>query len=279
MPVLSIVIPNHNYGRFADRFFGSLAAQTMPLDDVEILFVDDGSTDDSIERAREWAGRLQCGSFIVLTPPRSGRPGPVRNTGLARARGELLLTLDPDDTLHPAFLERCAGVLQERPEIDLVFTDYLERTLEGDREVRLPDFKPVGLRMQNVLPPTALYRRWIWESGVQYRANTDYEDWDYWIQCQMAGAKFLRIPEPLYDYRHHGDNFSRRARRNDGIAKAQIVLNNPSFFHPHVVDWANGMMRNRLHSQPFQRGCIPRPDDVRTLLRVVERMNIRASGF
>lgn len=279
MPVLSVVIPNYNYGHFADRFFGSIAAQTLPLSGVEILFVDDGSTDDSLARARHWGGRLDCARFAVLAPPRSGRPGLVRNAGLEHAQGEFLLTLDPDDTLHPEYLERCVTTLSERPEVDLVFTDYVERTPEGDREVHLPDFKPVGLRMQNVLPPTGVYRRHLWDSGVRYRANTDYEDWDYWIQCQSAGAKFLRIPEALYDYRHHGANFSNRAQKNDGPAKAQIVLNNPSFFHPQVVDWARGVLRGRLHSQAFRRGCIPRPEDVRELLKVVERMNLKVSGF
>jgi len=75
MPILSIVIPNYNYGRFADRVFGSIAAQAMPLSEVEILFVDDGSTDDSVERANQWKHRIACERFEVWPLPRMGDPG------------------------------------------------------------------------------------------------------------------------------------------------------------------------------------------------------------
>lgn len=279
MPILSIVIPNYNYGRFADRFFTSIATQTMPLAEVEFLFVDDGSTDNSIDRAGWWGKRLPCNRFRIVAPPRSGRPGLVRNNGLSLARGDYLLCLDPDDTLHPEYLARCISALEERPEVDLVYTDYVEVLPNGVREVRLPDFNRGLLRTQNVLPPTALYRRWIWESGIEYRSNTDYEDWDYWIQCQSAGARFLNIHGFMYNYAFHGGNFSNDARKNDGVAKADIVLNNPDFFHPHVVEWARGVKKGRVHSQAFYRGYIPKPNDVRKLLRFVEQMNIKAAGF
>ena len=277
MSMLSIVIPNYNYGRFADQFFGSIAAQSMALDNVEIVFVDDGSTDDSLEQARKWAKEISCQHFEIITPPRSGKPGLVRNYGLERAKGDFLLCLDPDDSLHPEYLTTCVEAL-EKYAVDLVYTDYFEKRLDGVGEVRLPDFNQSLLRTQNALPPAALYRRKLWDIGVRYRDNTEYEDWDFWIQCLMSGAKFLHIPRSLYNYELHDANYSHHAVKNDGPAKARIVLNNLTFFHPQVQEWATGLLRNRLHSQAFQRGYIPRPTDIKSLLKDIEQKVLSSTG-
>ncbi|WP_319583137.1 glycosyltransferase family A protein [uncultured Pseudodesulfovibrio sp.] len=279
MPILSVVIPNHDYGRFSNRLFQSLAAQSMGLDDVEILFIDDASSDDSVARAEQWAGRLNCERFVIERLERVGRPGPVRNHGLSMARGRYLFSLDPDDALRPDFMARCVDTLERNPKIAGVYPDYFEHTTTACREIRLPDFNQGRLRVENTLPPTAMYRREVWEAGVRYRANTDYEDWDFWVQCVAAGARFLHIPEPLYDYNFHDRNFSYRARLNDGPAKAAIVRNNPGFFHPEVAQWAEDLHRGRLHSQPFIRGYIPSPSDIRALFNAIEETVQNASGF
>lgn len=267
---LSIIVPNYEYGDFADRFFGSIAGQTLDLDQVEIVFVDDGSRDNSLEQANRWARQLPCARFLILTPPRTGKPGLVRNHGLGHASGELLLCFDPDDALLPGYLERCVNTLLHDTSIDVVYTDYREVGIDAGRDVRLPDFKRGLLRTQNALPSSAMIRRSLWDSGVRFRDNTEYEDWDFWVQCQMAGAAFHRIPEVLFEYTLHDKNFSHHAVRHDGHAKARIVLNNPDFFHPEVRRWADSYLRGRLHGQAMQRGYIPTPADVRKLLMDVE---------
>ncbi|WP_338668364.1 glycosyltransferase family 2 protein [Pseudodesulfovibrio methanolicus] len=279
MPVLSVVIPSHDYGRFSDRLFGSLAAQTAGLHDVEIIFVDDASGDDSVDRAEKWAERLDCERFVLERLERVGRPGPVRNHGLALARGRYLFSMDPDDALLPDFMARCIRALDDNPGVSGVYPDYFECTPGERRETRLPDFNQGLLRMQNILPPPTVYRREVWDAGARYPANTDYEDWDYWVQCVAAGARFLHIPAPLYEYHFHGDNFSYQAREHDGPAKAAIVLNNPGFFHPVVVQWAEDLGRGRLYAQPFTRGHIPSPDDVRELLKTIEGKVLTVSGL
>jgi len=270
VPILSIIIPNYNYGRFADRFFGSIAEQTMALDDVEVIFVDDGSDDNSIEQARKWQQRLPCASFEILTPSRMGKPGLVRNYGLSQAAGQFLLCLDPDDSLFPGYLDACVLALKDNERVDVIYTDYRENRVDSSRDVELSKFSQALLRTQNGLPPAAMIRRRLWDEGVRYRDNTEYEDWDFWIQCQMAGAEFQRIDEILYNYEIHENNFSYHAVRCDGSAKAQIVLNNPDFFHPEVQEWARSCLRGRLHGQAMQRGYIPTPADVKKLLKDVE---------
>lgn len=271
MPVLSIIIPNYNYGRFADRFFGSIASQSMSLDDVEIIFVDDGSSDNSVEYARKWAQKIECLKFEINTPQRCGKPGLVRNYGLERSQGEFLVCFDPDDALHAEYLSVCIDNLQKNSKISLVYTDYIEKHPHSSVEFVLPDFKPMYLRTQNPIPPAAVFRRTIWDNGVRYRDNTTYEDWDFWIQCLMNGAKFKHIAEILYTYEIHDRNFSHEAVKEDGAAKAHIVLNNPDFFQPAVQSWAQDYLRGRIYAPAFQRGYIPTSDDIKKVMDVIER--------
>ncbi|WP_415718532.1 glycosyltransferase family 2 protein [Maridesulfovibrio sp.] len=274
MTLLSIIIPNYNYGCFADRFFGSLAAQSMPLADVEVIFVDDGSSDDSLEQARKWSGRVACRDFKILTPPRSGKPGPVRNRGLETATGKYLLSFDPDDEMEPEFLLCCVKSLDSNPSVSVVYTDYYEASPVGKSYCSLPDFNPVHLRTQNILPTTAMYRRELWESGVRYRDNTSYEDWDYWVQCLIAGGRFKHIAEPLYTHHFHDANFSQHAEKEDGVAKAHIVLNNPGFFHRAVQVWAKDHLRGRAHAPSFTRGYIPTNEDLAKLSDLISKGGI-----
>lgn len=112
-PRISVVVTNHNYGRFLDRFFSTLAAQTFPPDAVEVVFVDDASSDDSRERARRWQADGPWAAFRVLALPRVGKPGPVRNAGAQAACSPFLLFCDPDDYLAPDFLRRTHAALTE----------------------------------------------------------------------------------------------------------------------------------------------------------------------
>ena len=274
MTLLSIIIPNYNYGCFADRFFGSLASQTMSLRDVEVLFVDDGSSDNSLEQARKWSAKLDCREFTILTPPRSGRPGPVRNHGLEQAIGKFLLCFDPDDELKPDFLETCISLLESNSKISVVYSDYLEVYPDQSFVRSLPNFNPLYLRTQNMVATAALYRRELWDAGVRYRENTTYEDWDYWVQCLIVGGKFQHIAQPLYIHHVHESNFSFKAEKEDGAAKAHIVLNNPGFFHKSVVGWANDHLRRRAQAPSFQRGYIPTPDDLQKISEMIRNGEI-----
>lgn len=271
MPILSIIIPNYNYGHFLDRFFNSIAAQTMSLEAVELIFVDDGSSDNSVEFVQTWADKIKCLRFIVLTPPRSGCPGLVRNIGLNKAEGDYLASLDPDDVLYPDYFSVCLAFLEDHPEVSLVYTDYFENRPDSSTEYILPDFKPVYLRTQNTLSPAAVFRRTVWDAGVRYRANTSYEDWDFWIQCLMTGAKFKRIPQVLYRYEIHDANFSYQAVKVDGASKANIVLNNPDFFQPVVRQWAQDHLRGRIYAPAFRRGYIPTAEDIKELMKMFEQ--------
>jgi glycosyltransferase involved in cell wall biosynthesis len=254
-PLVSIVIPNHDYARFLPSCARSLLDQDMGLQHVEVIFVDDASADGSVELARGVFGALPLCGLRIVELPRVGRPGPVRNAGLALARGLALMTLDPDDIILPEYLSRCVAALLEGA--DVAYTDHL---LENGAEVccvQGQDFHPLLLANQNILPPTALFRRELWDRGARFRRSTAYEDWDFWIQLALLGARFVRVAEPLYRYRMHGGNFSNVARRDDAAAKARLVLSNPGFFPSWTVGWAKAVLGGDADADAMGRGIIP----------------------
>lgn len=105
MPVkVSVVVPVYNPGKYIDPCVSSLLGQTLPAEDVELLFVDDGSTDDSPARLDELA--VEHPQVRVVHLANSGWPGKPRNIGVAEARGEYVQFLDQDDHMAPDALRR-----------------------------------------------------------------------------------------------------------------------------------------------------------------------------
>jgi len=254
-PQVSIVIPNHNYARFLPGCLQSILSQTISPKHIEVIFVDDESSDGSLELAHKLLPAMPFAGHRVISLPRTGRPGPVRNAGLALAKGQTLLTLDPDDELLPDFLTRCLGALDQGA--DVAYVDYLQ--VEGDdrREARLGAYHKFLLANQNILSPTALFRRVLWDRGARYRSVTLYEDWDFWIQLALKRARFVHVAAPLYLYRVHGSNFSTVARQDDALSKARLVLENAGFFPSWTQAWARDVLHRDPCTDPMGRGIIP----------------------
>jgi len=264
-PRISIIIPNHNYAPFLPEFFAALEAQTMDLGQVEAIFVDDDSRDDSLAVAQRLGNDLPLARFELVASGRLGHPALTRNLGLGLATAENVACLDPDDLPAPEFLEACLKRIDAPDAPQVVYCDYVEQSPSDSRRVSLPDFDPEVLSTQNILTMAAVFKREVWTTGQGFRANTAYEDWDFWVRAAELGFSFARIPRPLYVYRQHQDNFSSSAVAQDGAAKAAIVANTPDFFHPEVRRWATGIAMARAWATPGPRGLIPRAQDVRRL--------------
>ncbi|MFZ5428455.1 MAG: glycosyltransferase family 2 protein [Thermodesulfobacteriota bacterium] len=260
---VSIVIPNRDYARFLPDLFASIGAQTSGLGDVEAVFADDASGDDSLAVARELGARLPFARFTARAFPPMGHPALTRNAGMALAAGDTILFMDPDDTIEPDFLRECLIALDAGAGV--AYTGYVEHGPSGAREVSPPDFAPAILRTQNIPVMGSLMRRDVFEAVGGFRADCAYEDWDFWVRAAARGVRFARVARPLYNYRLHGVNFSREAQAGDGPAKAAIVLGSPEFFPPEVRRWAKAVTEGKPWAMHFGRGLIPREEDVRLM--------------
>ncbi|MFL5757570.1 MAG: glycosyltransferase family 2 protein, partial [Chloroflexota bacterium] len=114
---VSVVVPVYNPGRAIEPCIASVLGQSLPRHDYEVLFVDDGSTDETPARLDELAAREP--NVRVIHIPNSGWPGRPRNVGIEAARGDYVQFLDNDDALGPEALERLYAI-GRRNDADIV---------------------------------------------------------------------------------------------------------------------------------------------------------------
>jgi glycosyltransferase involved in cell wall biosynthesis len=122
---VSVVVPCRNAAPFLARTLAAIVAQSWR--DLEIVLVDDGSTDNSVEVALATADdRLH-----VIRQNASGGPSGPRNRAIAEARGRYVFFCDADDIMHPGKIERQVQVFEQCPAVGMVFTDFAVIDAEG----------------------------------------------------------------------------------------------------------------------------------------------------
>jgi len=120
--LVSVIIPTYNRASLILKAIHSVWNQTYPH--VQLIVVDDGSEDNT----NALIGNLEGLEYVLI--PHGGH-SVARNTGLARAKGSLIATLDSDDTWHPDFLEKCVGAI-EQYNADFVFANWYQGCRDGN---------------------------------------------------------------------------------------------------------------------------------------------------
>lgn len=230
MPQASIVIPAYNAeGTLAATV---ASAQNQTFADIEILIVDDASSDATAALARRLAAADPRVRLIEAGHNRG--PAGARNLGLAAASGEWIALLDSDDAFEP---ERLAHLipLARRCGADLLADNLLLEGPDGLSEpmlppAELPDCTPVTAadflvgnlpdrvnprRSYGFLKPL-IARRFVEGHGLRYDENLRFaEDFAFYLACFAAGARFYLAPRPLYRYRLREDSLTARHSTDD----------------------------------------------------------------
>lgn len=222
-PDVSIVTIFHDPGPFFVEAIESVLAQTHP--DWELLLVDDGSTDGSEATARRYAREFEGKIRYLHHPDRAKRgTGPSRNLGIANARGRYLTELDADDAWLPDFLADRLRVMEQRPDVDMVFApvlrwyswmggadnrgkDWVARPWPVyDAVIDAPDLLPVLLQQASKggVPKGVLVRTDLVRSVGAYPPEFDgmYEDQALLCKLGLVARSYL-LPEWDYRYRRH----------------------------------------------------------------------------
>jgi len=210
-PLVSIVIPSFNHERYLAAAIDSVLAQDYPH--VELIVIDDGSTDRSAEVLRRYGTRfhweVQANQGQVAT----------QNRGWLMSRGEILAYLSADDVLLPQAVTRSVSCLRSNPDAVLSYCDFnlIDPNGRFIRRIRTPDFSYRDMVVKMICPPGpgAFFRRsafektGLWDDGL--RTMLDY---DYWLRLGLQG-RFVRIAEVLALYRVHPgqETFSRMNER------------------------------------------------------------------
>jgi glycosyltransferase involved in cell wall biosynthesis len=210
-PRVSIVLPVHDGARFLREAFDAVLGQTFA--DLELLIVDDASTDGSSGIIGEAAAR--DARVHPLRHAENRRLPAALNTGFAAARGEYLTWTSDDNRYRSEALEALVAELDAHPDADIVYADYTRLAEDGTAHA-FRVLGPEALVFENVVGPCFLYRRRVHEALGGYREDLQtVEDYDFWLR---AAARFALRPlhRDLYVYRDHAGSLT--ARQPERIA-------------------------------------------------------------
>jgi len=216
MARVSVLLPFHNAGPGLDEAIASIARQTPG--DLELLLIDNGSTDDSPSIAQRWAGRDP--RIRMLHEPRIGIAHAL-NTGLAHAKGRYIARMDADDISHPDRLAKQVAYLDAYPEIGVLGTrTAFVSTMPEHRGMRAfvnwqnailsPHEHDVKRFVDAPLAhPTVMFRRGLVERHGSYDTGPLPEDHELWLRWMDAGVRFAKLPEELLTWNDHAHRLSR----------------------------------------------------------------------
>ncbi len=247
-PLVSVVMANYNGSAHIERAMRSVLAQS--LDSLELLVIDDASTDESIAIITRLAaidGRVR-----PIFQPDNGGPGSARNRGLELARGDWIAVADADDLFHPKRLERLVGMAEARGDAaiadDLIFfsdtafgeANHLFRgaELKKPRALSLEDllddrFAGIPNHLGYTKP---LFRR-ACLGDLRYRTDLRVgEDFDLLLRFAAAGHEVTIVPETFYLYRRHAGSISHRLSARNATAMLKAMEDLRDAIHPRAAD-------------------------------------------
>lgn len=198
LPVVTVVTPSYNHGRFIRDTIESVLTQDYPS--VEYLIVDGGSTDETVSILREYSGRLWW------TSERDSGQASAVNKGWRRGRGEILGWLNSDDVYLPGAVGVAVDFLTRHPEIDAVYGEGYH-TDEAGRVLEPYPTEPFALsRLKTrciICQPTVFLRRRVVEQVGYLNESLQLSlDYDLWIRIGMS-ARFGYVPHTLAATRLH----------------------------------------------------------------------------
>jgi hypothetical protein len=225
--LVSTIIPVYNRPVMLREAVASVLGQTYRP--VEVLLVDDGSTDNTPEVCDELAVAHR-GTVNVIRQDNAG-PGVAREAGRRQASGEFIQYLDSDDWLHPRKFERQVNALREHPDCGVAYcwTRYYRI---GETPNDSP-WKGSGRTVEAMFPsflaerwwdtPTPLYRRSVCDAAGPWTDLRLEEDWEYDCRVAALGTRLVHCPEFLVDVRDHGGARLCRGPNRDPVRMRQRV--------------------------------------------------------
>jgi len=220
----SVIIPCYNMAGYIAGCIDSVLRQTFRS--FEIIVVDDGSSDNSVEVA---CGKLR--GFDDIYVKRNSGPADARNLAICNAAGEWIVPLDADDRLTPDALYEFALAINANPDATLI-VPQVHRQGNGVDVVRKHKWRGYDqLLQQNFLPNSCCYRRDAAMAINGYRNGTMYEDWEFWIRLLYPeDRKVINIPKVLVEYTVRPDSRCHEADKHYQEECAKIRRMNPKIY-------------------------------------------------
>jgi len=211
MPEISIIVPNYNTAKYLPRCLDSLINQTFQ--DIEILVIDDGSTDDSVKIMESY----QDQRIHILHHKGDGfGPGGARNMGLDQATGTYVMFCDSDDWYEPNMCQKMYETIQ-REKVDVVCCqnsfDYEEDLGSDEIEsrakrnyFRIPKKGKYNLSIKRIFKTSVVLWNKIWrrdlieQYAIRFVPKNEHDDDAFWFMYASIAQTIFYIKDNLYHY-------------------------------------------------------------------------------
>lgn len=221
---VSIVVTNYNYGPYLKDSVGSALEQKTIC---EVVVVDDGSTDNSLEELKKFEGKIK------LIQQENQGVAAARNNGISASTGDYIICLDADDMLRPEYVETLLPFFKADRGLGVAYTGMELKTPEGYRVNQWPpDFKwEIMTQVENppasCIPCAAMFRKEMWRKAGGYnQIYAPAEDTEFWVRGLAYGYTAQRVTnDALFIYRIH-----------EGSASRTKVYNRIDYWHPWMRD-------------------------------------------
>jgi len=280
-PRLSAIIPAYNQSAFVGQAIDSVLAQTR-REGVEIIVVNDGSTDDTPNVLEQYSGKIH-----VISQSNAGLSA-ARNTGLRSATGEFIGFLDSDDLWHPDTIERALDAFDKSPGANWVLGGW-EFVDEHGKSTSVPtpsarfkqgiekDFLRL-LLLGNFFPVHAavVRRACVQECGGFDETLRAAEDWDLWLHMAEHGWSPVCVDALFARYRRHSAAMTRDISR---METAMLRVIEKHFQYPQVVsDYSDIEPHARISVFLYllhQLGAEPKQSELHRIANALELLAVR----
>jgi glycosyltransferase involved in cell wall biosynthesis len=241
MHLVSVVIPCFNQGQFVDEAVASVQRQSFS--DLEIIIVNDGSTDFY---TNELLAGYNRENVRVITTGNHGLAA-ARNSGIQAASGQYILPLDSDDKIEPGYVEKAVAILEQNSEVGIV---YCRAKLFGEVETDwdLPEYSLSQMLIDNIIFCSAFFRRedWLAVGGYDEGMIYGWEDYSFWLSLIELGRKVHQIPEKLFYYRVASGSMVRSKEKWQKVKMfKRIFLQHQKIFSDNIEVWINAILDSR----------------------------------
>jgi hypothetical protein len=256
-PAVSVIIPTYNSGPLVAYALTALQAQTLPANLIEILVVDDGSTDDTWRYLSELA--VQRTNIKIFRQPHTGGPSAGRNRALAEASGEYVFFHDADDYLGPDALRRLLDLArQQNSDIVVARVSWIGRPETKTVSIKtVPDADLVDDGVWRSLTPHKLIRRSLIEQ-LQLRFCDDMvqgEDQVFLATCLFAARKISILGERDLYHRRLLPDGSNLSRQRQTLANKRLTVTR--MVRLVAANTTPGPRRDQLLRRVFVRTLAP----------------------
>lgn len=245
MPKVSIIIPCYNQGKYVAEAINSALRQTFK--DIEIVCVNDGSTDNSVEIIKSFENKYK--NFIFLNNKENRGVIYSRNFAIKNCNGTYILPLDADDIIEPTYVEKAVKILDNNPNIGIV---YCKAKIFGnyDKYWNLKPFNKSDILYENCIFCSAIFRKSDFLKIGGYNNNMKYgcEDYDLWLSFIEQGLEVFQINEILFSYRQYDET----SRTTISLKNKKEIWNNLIKNHINLYLNDENFLERLIFSNPIK---------------------------